>query len=484
MFRKISSSILAKLIAIYLLMAFLLIGVLGFTVASASKQELLNMRIDQISKNAESIRQLILLNGAIEKREHYSGIIQGVADECDGVIQIADGTGRILYSFFPQVMTNVGEVEEGQYLDSDVLKVVSQGKKYILKDYYNKVFDQMMSTVVIDVRTDDNVVINYIIVHARNSNVNISYSRLIERLLIPCIAVIGLGVVLIILLNYSITTPLVEMNSAVQNIKRGNYNKQVLVTSRDEVGQLAESFNAMAQELEKTDTMRKDFVANISHELRTPLTSINGFVQGLLDGTIPDSEKEKYLQIVLSESQRLSKLTREMLDLSRIESGKYKINISTFDINELLRRVIITLGNKIDEKDIDFRVDFQQERIYVNADIGCIEQVCVNLLDNAIKFTERGKAVTVTSTVSEGEAIVAIQDCGKGIEASVLEHIWDRFYTENKSRSGNKGMGLGLSIVKRLLAEHGRDIFVTSQVGVGTKFWFNLELSSKYIKKN
>ena len=269
------------------------------------------------------------------------------------------------------------------------------------------------------------------------------------------------------------------MNSVVKEISRGNYSKHVLVTSSDEVGQLAQSFNAMADELEKTDTMRKDFIANISHELRTPLTSINGFVQGILDGTIPASEQRRYLEIVLAESQRLSRLTREMLDLSRIESGKYKISKAVFDINELLRRVIITLGDKLEEKEIDFVADFKEERICVAADAGCIEQVCVNLMDNAIKFTDKGKNITVTSEIVGGKARITIADEGKGISKEDLAHIWDRFYTENKSRSGNSGMGLGLSIVKRLLAEHGEDINVESEPGKGTAFSFELELAPK-----
>lgn len=159
--------------------------------------------------------------------------------------------------------------------------------------------------------------------------------------------------------------------------------------------------------------MRKDFIANISHELRTPLTSINGFVQGILDGTIPASEQRRYLEIVLAESQRLSRLTREMLDLSRIESGKYKISKAVFDINELLRRVIITLGDKLEEKEIDFVADFKEERICVAADAGCIEQVCVNLMDNAIKFTDKGKNITVTSEIVGGKARITIADEGK-----------------------------------------------------------------------
>lgn len=462
-------------------MAFLLIGVLGFTIAGACKQELLKIRLNQLTEKAGAVGQLLLHSSASDRDYIYSGVLQGIVDEYDAVLQIADKNGHILEEYDGERYGVTGLPEK--YLDANAVQTVNNGGIYAILNYHNGTYDTVMTTVVVGVYGFNSSEPDYIVaLHASDKSVDVAYGRLISKFWIPCIVIIGLCVVLIILLNYSITTPIVEMNAVAREIQRGNYGKQVFVNGSDEVAQLAESFNAMAEELDKTDTMRKDFVANISHELRTPLTSINGFVQGILDGTIPQEEQRKYLEIVLAESQRLSKLTREMLDLSRIESGKYTINKVAFDVNELLRRVIITLSNKLEEKEIDFVADFKEERIYVLADVGCIEQVCVNLMDNAIKFTDKGKNITVTTEVADGKARISIADKGKGISKEELSHIWDRFYTENKSRSGNSGMGLGLSIVKRLLAEHGQDIHVQSQPGEGTCFWFELDLVSKNSK--
>lgn len=475
MLAKLKSSVLAKLIAIYIIIAFLLVGVLGLTITGACKQELLKIRFRQLNEKAVSVGLMLMQTGISEQQLLYSGVLQSIAQEHDAVLQIAHSDGCIFAEYDGRA---AGAMKDGKYIDTAAMNAISAGKVYSRMDYRNE-NGESTSTVTVGITSIEGELKYIVAIHASDASVDNAYLRILGKFWIPCVVIVGLCIVLILLLNYSITTPLVEMNSVAKEISRGNYSKHVLVTSSDEVGQLAQSFNAMADELEKTDTMRKDFIANISHELRTPLTSINGFVQGILDGTIPASEQRRYLEIVLAESQRLSRLTREMLDLSRIESGKYKISKAVFDINELLRRVIITLGDKLEEKEIDFVADFKEERICVAADAGCIEQVCVNLMDNAIKFTDKGKNITVTSEIVGGKARITIADEGKGISKEDLAHIWDRFYTENKSRSGNSGMGLGLSIVKRLLAEHGEDINVESEPGKGTAFSFELELAPK-----
>lgn len=482
MFQRFGKSVLAKMIAIFLLMAFLLVGVLGYTIFRAVRQESLNLRYEQLSTRINLVWTLAKENSYLLSDDEFDELFLNLAQESHGVIFIANRSGRIINEF-DGIASGVSYLPN-KYLDPALIDRLNVKSYYLVSDYYNKTYSMYMSTAVKALRNSSGVAEYYVVIHFANNGIDSSFARTINRFWIPCIAVIGLCVVMIILLNYSITTPLVEMNSIVYEIKRGNYSKRALVTSKDEVGQLAESFNAMAEELEKTDTMSKDFVANISHELRTPLTSINGFIQGILDGTIPQDQHRKYLEIVLNESQRLTKLTREMLDLSRIESGKYSINKTVFDINELLRRVLITLENKIDAKKLDINIEFEQERTFVLADSGCIEQVCVNLIDNAIKFTDEGKNISITTKVEDGSVRISIADSGKGISKEDMKHIWDRFYTENKSRSGNIGMGLGLPIVKRLLAEHGRDIIVESELGVGTRFTFELEIAPKNMAKN
>lgn len=482
MFQRFGKSVLAKMIAIYILMAFLLVGVLGYTIIRSVRQESLDLRYEQLSSRINLIWSVAKENNYSLLDDEFDDLFQNMSRDHHGIIFITNSNGRIIKEY-DGIASGVSYLPN-KYLDKSLMQGIQNNNYYYISEYYNKTYSMYMSTSVTALRDSSAKVEHYIVIHIADNGIDEALLQISGRFWIPCLAIIGLCLVMIILLNYSITTPLVEMNSIVREIKRGNYSKRALITSRDEVGQLAENFNAMASELENTDTMSKDFIANIGHELRTPLTSINGFIQGILDGTIPQDQHKKYLEIVLSESQRLAKLTREMLDLSRIESGKYVINKTVFDINELLRRVIITLESKIDEKNLDISIDFEQERILVQADSGCIEQVCVNILDNAIKFTDSGKNIKIATSVNDGLATINIIDSGKGISKEDIGRIWDKFYTENKSRSGNVGMGLGLSIVKRLLAEHGRDIMVESEVGVGTKFSFQLDVAPSNITKN
>ena len=168
-----------------------------------------------------------------------------------------------------------------------------------------------------------------------------------------------------------------------------------------------------------------------------------------------------------------------MLDLTRIESGNMPLNKTVFDINELIRRVIITKENALENKQLDLDIAFKEEKINVYADQGGIEQVLVNLLDNAIKFTPQGGQISLSSCIKEGKAVIAVKDTGSGIKADILPHIWERFYTENKSRTGSKGVGLGLFIVKRIMVQHGQDITAQSEENKGSVFTFTLELAHK-----
>ncbi len=232
----------------------------------------------------------------------------------------------------------------------------------------------------------------------------------------------------------------------------------------------------MAEEIEKSDRSKRDFVSNAAHELRSPMTSINGFVEGMLDGTIPPEENKKYLEIVLTETKRLTKLVKTMLDLSRIESGRDKPNMQKFDINEVMRKVVIRLGQKIDEKGIIPQIEFENDKQFVYADVDKIEQVLQNLIDNAIKFTPKDKSIILKTELIENKVKITVRDEGVGISEEEIKFIWDRFFTEDKAHTGHKsGTGLGLSIVKSIIEQHNEKIFVSSKKDVGTSFEFMLQ---------
>ena len=193
----------------------------------------------------------------------------------------------------------------------------------------------------------------------------------------------------------------------------------------------------------------------------------------MLDGTIPPEEHPRYLSVVLSETRRLTKLISELLDLSRIESGKFPLHYQRFDANELIARIMFQYEGRIEEKHINVDISFRQEQCVVWADPDRISQVVVNLIDNAVKFLEDGGSLTVWTLMDEEHAIVTVKDDGPGISADDLPYIFDRFYKADKAHSG-KGTGLGLSIVKKILEQHGQDIKCTSAPGRGTAFMFTL----------
>ena len=260
------------------------------------------------------------------------------------------------------------------------------------------------------------------------------------------------------------------MKKAAEAITKGDFSQEVHITSNDEVGELASSFNVMAKELQSVDTLQSDFIANISHDFRSPLTSIKGYVEAILDGTIPQEQYSKYLSIVLDEANRLTKMTNNILDLTKMENGQIELHRVNFDINEMIIKLALSLEQRFEEKKIHVDFQFIQEKLYVNADLDLIQRVVYNLLDNALKFTEEGDSITVETSIVARKAYIVVSDTGMGISEEVLPHIFERFHKGDKSRGKNKmGAGLGLAIVKQIMLTHHEDITVRSQVGEGTK---------------
>jgi len=234
----------------------------------------------------------------------------------------------------------------------------------------------------------------------------------------------------------------------------------------------------MAFELEHLEEMRRGFIANVSHELRTPMTSIRGFIEGILDGTIPPEKQKDYLEIVRDETLRLNRLVNDLLDLAKMQSGDLKLTFKSFNVNEMVRRSIIKLENQIVEKNLEIHADFETEDMMAYADPDAIERVMMNLLHNAVKFTGENGRINIRIYRQKDKIYVSVQDNGIGIGKEEIDHIWERFYKSDKSRGMDKtGTGLGLAIVKNIINEHKQDIWVESELGKGTKFTFTLEKS-------
>ncbi len=280
----------------------------------------------------------------------------------------------------------------------------------------------------------------------------------------------------------TISQPISQINSAVRDIAAGDFTKRVTVNSADEIGQLASSFNFMADSIEKLENNRNEFISNVSHELRTPMTSISGFIQGILDHTIPPEKEADYLTIVLDETHRLTRMVNDLLEMSKMSSSEYRLDITDFDLNELVRLCIIQLESRISEKDLDLDVDFSQESLNVLADQDSIRRVLINLMDNAIKFSYPKTVISIKTWVEAKKAYFSIGNFGDGIDSADLSNVFERFYKTDKSRTRDKtGAGLGLSMVKNILVLHKQSIWVESDYAKDgtnikfTKFTFTLE---------
>jgi len=308
-----------------------------------------------------------------------------------------------------------------------------------------------------------------------NENISEVVRITVNGVVISCIA----AVIMIYFSSRSMTKPLRQMNEAAKVIASGDFEKRIEVKSLDEIGQLAESFNNMAEGLNTQEELRREFVANISHDLRSPLTSIIGFLEAMQDGTITDDRRDYYLGIVLTECKRLAKIANDLLDISKLDlTGELEILREEFELNKLIRDTFIQFENRIRQKAIVADISFAGETTMVCGDYEKIQRVFHNLLDNAVKFTSDGGRIYVETTIKEKKVVVSVKDSGRGLSEEERKHIFDRFYKSDSSRGIDKtGSGLGLAIVWEFIKAHDEKIYIESVEGIGSNFVFSLSLA-------
>ena len=273
--------------------------------------------------------------------------------------------------------------------------------------------------------------------------------------------------------------PLRKITAGAVRYAAGEYLYRIQVSSEDEMGYLADTLNYMAEEIQKSDDYQRQFIANVSHDFRSPLTSIKGYLEAMLDGTIPRDKEEKYLERLIMETDRLSKITQSMLSLNKLDEGG-NLNRSNFDINRMIREVCSSFEMQCAKKKLQFSLVFAEKKEMVYGDYPKIQQVLYNLLDNAVKFSKEGTEVIVRTERRGTKVFISVKDQGIGIPKKDLQKIWERFYKTDLSRGRDKrGTGLGLSIVKSIITAHNEHIDCISTEGVGTEFSFALPMSLK-----
>ena len=468
MFLRVLSSILVTVLVTLLVLSFTLVGFLRAN-GVVQKQELLREQARDVASMMSERDGSYMWSVTTNWDNVIRQKINSISEDNDSIIWLVDRNGFVL-SLSEDTDSLAKRLKDENVLEQ--LHKVLSGEEIQVQGLFTELGSQ---TVTVGVPWTDRFgdVGGAVLLHTDVSNLDVSFSAVGRPVAIAAIAALILGIALSYLMSRSITKPITKISRAVGRFAKGELDSRVDINRRDELGDLASAFNSMAEDLSKLETLRRGFVANVSHELRSPMTSMQGYVQGMLDGTIPQEDYPKYLNVVLSETKRLTKLISELLDLSRIESGKFPLKYQKFDANELIARIMFQYEQRIEEKHINVDISFRQEQCIVWADPDRISQVVVNLIDNAVKFLQDGGNLTVWTLMDEDHAIVTVKDDGVGISQDDLPFIFDRFYKVDKAHSG-KGTGLGLSIVKKILEQHGQDIRCTSTPGHGTTFMFTL----------
>lgn len=339
-----------------------------------------------------------------------------------------------------------------------------------LQDVLSEPMASIVYKVLFNYQVRGYVVIHYSLEKIHNSSLSFT-NTLNLCLLVFCI----LQAFIFSILYFITVLPLEKLNKAALEYTKGNYSYPITVNTTDEFGTLATSLFFMAGEIRNLDNYQKKFVANISHDFRSPLTSIKGYAEALQDGTIPYEMKDKYLGIILFETERLTKLTGSLLTLNGFENKGILLEVTSFDINLIIKKTAETFEGICKNKKITLNLIFSNKTTLVDADMGKIQQVLYNLLDNAIKFSNQSSTIKISTQEKGDKVFVSVKDYGIGIPKESINKIWERFYKTDASRGKDKkGTGLGLSITKEIITAHNENINVISTQGVGTEFIFTL----------
>lgn len=353
---------------------------------------------------------------------------------------------------------------------------VTAGSSYTIGNFWG-VFQEDMLSVFAPI-TSNFKVKGYVVIHTSMNDLKQSSESMLNISYIMLVILFLLSLIILIFFTEMVYLPLKKIIYATEQYASGNMHYEFQVDSEDEIGYLAASLSYMASEVAKGEDNQKKFVANVSHDFRSPLTSIKGYLDAMLDGTIPPELHEKYLNIVLNETERLTKLTNSLLMLNNLNTKGMLLEKTDFDLNQVIRNTAVAFEGTCKQKKIGIELVLSGDRMIVNADMGKIQQVLYNLLDNAIKFSHNDAVIKIETSEKKNKVLVSVKDHGIGIPKDSLKLIWDRFYKTDLSRGKDKkGTGLGLSITKEIISSHGENINVVSTEGVGTEFMFTLPIS-------
>ena len=455
--------------------AYILIGILGFFLVTFVGSHLLEARLEKsitsdIYQTAHRIAESDLVRHNITSAnvDSVQSSLSLAANYPDTIIWIINSNGQI-------ILSTRKDISPDHPIDLDGFDPASWGSNYYqIGDFYGYFHDSRLSTIA--PITEHLNTRGYVAVHYLMSDLYQSRSSLLWIIQLLFVITYLMTAVLFLFYSFYIRKPLYAITKGASEFANGNLSYQIPVKSENELGYLASNLNYMADKLNRNGEYQRQFISNISHDFRSPLTSIKGYVEAMIDGTIPVEMQEKYLKIISYEAERLEKLTRGLLTLNELDIHKRMLNIQDFDINQIIKSTAASFEGTCTTRQILLELILSGQTLYAHADLEQIQQVLYNLLSNAIKFSPDHSTITIETTEKNGKIFVSVKDHGIGIPKSSLNKIWERFYKIDRSRGKDqKGTGLGLAIVKEIISAHGQHINVISTEGVGTEFIFTLE---------
>ncbi|MEA4832642.1 MAG: HAMP domain-containing sensor histidine kinase [Oscillospiraceae bacterium] len=477
--RYISAFMLLILIS-FMLLALIMSSVIT-NYAYEAKQELI-LHTAEITIHSINVYMNMLCCDFNTLMTDYNGYLKSTlqiqAEKSETVIFITDTTGKILVSGLPDGDTEYFRADVPESVMNDIIKGVDIYSFSTLGGVFEK--KHLNSVYLMEKKNssaqnaESEIAGAFFICSPSLAKTGIT-EQMTKTIIISMLWLFLIALIAIYFLSEKITSPIKEMSRAAKQFAQGKFDVRVPVKGEDEIAELAVAFNNMANSLERNEELRKNFLANVSHDLRTPMTSISGFIDGILNGYIPQEKQSYYLNIVQAEVKRLSRLVSSLLDISRMQAGERKFNKSAFDICELARQILISMEKKIDEKNLDVVFDCDSDKMTVFADPDAIHQVVYNLCDNAVKFSKPGGQLSLNIHEKDKKVFFSVKNTGIGIPPEDLPFVFDRFFKSDKSRGLDKtGVGLGLYIVKTILDSHGEEIWVKSEYGEYCEFVFTL----------
>ncbi len=425
--------------------------------------------IDALSEYDEYSRSLLITDYDL-----FQVTITTIAQSSDADIFVVDTKGQVMYCSENDLCSHRDRI-----LSTEILG------KTIDDDFFefgtlDRFFEETHYTAGVPIKINingNNETVAFCYVATESTFVSGLTMSMMRLFLVAALITLLFALVFVGIMSYNLAKPLRQMSNAAKKFAVGDFTARVKVTSNDEVGELATAFNHMADSLSSSEGMRRSFIANVSHELKTPMTTIAGFVDGMLDGTIPPQNHRHYMNIVSLEVKRLSRLVQSMLSLSRIDNGELKLNRQEFEMVSVIINVLAGFEPRIREKNLEIRGLEDFRKLKVNADPDLMHQVVYNLIENAVKFTNENGYIKFGVVQTKYEISLSIENSGPGIPPEDIRYVFDRFYKTDKSRSiDKKGMGLGLFITKSIMRLHGGYIYVESEPDKYCRFTFNLPL--------